>query len=113
MIGRDVEVATLRAVEAQERRVLYRLAVFVGTFSLHDALLSARSGRSLDSVSQHTSAGLSYISGKIQLLYKARHPRPKGCADFECVLPRLGTSQRAWLRDVRPLSIQGTRGSPG
>lgn len=54
----------------------------------------------LDRVIRRTSEGIPYLSPEVQLLYKARHPRAKDHDDFENVLSRLGSGERAWLRDA-------------
>jgi hypothetical protein len=36
----------------------------------------------------------------IQLLYKAKDPRPRDQADFDHIAPRLDPGARAWLRDA-------------
>lgn len=42
-------------------------------------------------------AGLPVLAPELQLLMKAKAPRPKDEADLAVVLPRLGAGQRAWL----------------
>jgi hypothetical protein len=54
----------------------------------------------LASVIRRTSDGIPYLTPEIQLLYKARHPRPKDHDDFERVLVRLGSGERVWLCDA-------------
>ena len=46
------------------------------------------------------SAGLPYLSPEIQLLYKAKDPRPRDQADFDHIAPWLDPSARAWLREA-------------
>lgn len=48
----------------------------------------------------HSADGIPYLTPEIQLLYKARRPRPKDEDDFERVLHRLGADQRVWLYDA-------------
>lgn len=43
--------------------------------------------------------GLPYLAPEIQLLYKAKGPRPKDLADFESALPILDPDQCRWLRE--------------
>jgi len=54
----------------------------------------------LHSLINRTAVGIPYLRPQIQLLYKARHPRPKDYIDFEHVLRRLSTTERAWLGDA-------------
>jgi hypothetical protein len=49
---------------------------------------------------RRNSAGLPYLSPEIQLLYKAKDPRPRDQADFDHIAPRLDPGARAWLRDA-------------
>jgi hypothetical protein len=44
--------------------------------------------------------GLPYLVPEIQLLYKAKHHRPKDEAAFEVALPFLDRRQRAWLTEA-------------
>jgi hypothetical protein len=44
--------------------------------------------------------GFDVVSPEIQLLYKAKDPRPKDDADLTAVLPLLDESARAWLADA-------------
>jgi hypothetical protein len=53
--------------------------------------------RPLAAVGQRTSDGIPYLAPEMQLLYKARAPRPKDEADFTHVLPALDQSRRQWL----------------
>ena len=46
---------------------------------------------------RRTPDGIPYITPEIQLLYKARGPRPKDQDDFERVLERLGPCELVWL----------------
>ena len=45
-------------------------------------------------------SGLPYLRPEVQLLYKAKAPRPRDKADFRAVAPILGKEARAWLRDA-------------
>jgi hypothetical protein len=56
--------------------------------------------RPLDAATARTTDGLRHLAPEIQLLYKAKHARPKDDADFRCVAPRLDSSARTWLRDA-------------
>lgn len=49
---------------------------------------------------RRNSAGLPFLSPEIQLLYKAKDPRPRDQADFDHIAPRLDPGARAWLRDA-------------
>ncbi|WP_043622653.1 nucleotidyltransferase domain-containing protein [Nonomuraea candida] len=44
--------------------------------------------------------GFRRLAPEVQLLYKAKDPRPKDQADFEAVLPILTGEQRRWLDDA-------------
>jgi hypothetical protein len=44
--------------------------------------------------------GIPYLAPEIQLLYKAKNPRPKDETDFTAVLPALTTGQRHWLGEA-------------
>ena len=41
--------------------------------------------------------GIPYFAPEVQLLFKAKAPRPKDEADFEAALPLLDATQRTWL----------------
>ena len=49
---------------------------------------------------RRTPSGLPYLSPEIQLLYKAKDPRPRDQADFDHIAPRLDPGSRAWLTDA-------------
>lgn len=53
--------------------------------------------RDLQGLVHHTSQGIPYLAPEVQLLYKAKHARPRDELDFEAVLPHLGTEARTWL----------------
>lgn len=53
--------------------------------------------RSLATIGQRTSDGIPYLAPEIQLLYKAKAPRPKDEADFARTLPALDERSRHWL----------------
>jgi hypothetical protein len=53
--------------------------------------------RSLSTIGYVTDEGIPYLAPEIQLLYKARSPRPKDEADFARVLPYLDQRSRRWL----------------
>ncbi len=53
--------------------------------------------RPLGEVGLRTPDGLPYLAPEIQLLYKAKSPRPKDDADFSMVLPLLSQAQWRWL----------------
>ncbi|MEU9314448.1 amino acid transporter [Streptomyces sp. NPDC048295] len=48
--------------------------------------------------------GVPYLRPEVQLLYKARSPRPKDERDFARVLPVLTADQRAWLTETLTLA---------
>lgn len=56
--------------------------------------------RPLAKVGQISADGIPYLAPEIQLLYKAKQPRPKDQADFRAILPVLTTQQRRWLSDA-------------
>jgi len=56
--------------------------------------------RPLDTATTRTADGLRHLAPEIQLLYKAKHARPKDEADFRHVAPQLDFSARTWLRDA-------------
>jgi hypothetical protein len=45
-------------------------------------------------------AGLAYLRPEVQLLYKAKAPRPRDEEDFRTAAPLLGREARAWLGDA-------------
>ncbi len=49
---------------------------------------------------RRNSDGLPYLTPEIQLLYKAKQPRPQDQIDFDHIAPRLDSGARAWLRDA-------------
>lgn len=51
----------------------------------------------LTAIGHQTGDGLPYLAPAIQLLYKAKKPRPKDEADFASVLPHLDQESRQWL----------------
>nr|WP_223184396.1 amino acid transporter [Streptomyces sp. CBMA152] len=57
----------------------------------------------LDRVGQVSAEGIPYLAPEVQLFYKAKATREKDQADFEAVLPRLGSAQRAWLLEALDL----------
>jgi Aminoglycoside-2''-adenylyltransferase len=62
--------------------------------------------RPLREVICRNSHGIPYLAPEVQLLYKARAPRPEDEADFALVAPFLGIAAREWLRgrlqDIAP-----------
>lgn len=48
--------------------------------------------------------GIPYLAPEVQLLFKAKAPRPKDEADFEAALPLLDDAQRQWLREALTLT---------
>jgi hypothetical protein len=65
--------------------------------------------RALGAVGCRTDAGIPYLAPEIQLLYKAKAPRPKDEADFVRVAPHLDDDRRHWLRDTLALLYPGHR----
>jgi hypothetical protein len=55
--------------------------------------------RPLNEVIRRTPLGLPYLAPEVQLLYKARAPRPRDQRDFAQVVPRLDFRARKWLRE--------------
>lgn len=53
--------------------------------------------RPLQTVGLRTADGVPYLAPAVQLLFKAKAPRPKDLADFNLVLPKLRGADRAWL----------------
>ncbi len=54
-----------------------------------------------------TSGALRVLRPEIQLLYKAKHLRPKDEADFAAAAPAMDASDRAWLRDALTVAHPG------
>lgn len=57
----------------------------------------------LSTMGRVTNDGIPYLAPEIQLLYKARSPRPKDETDFTRVLPFMDQQSRQWL--VQALTI--------
>ncbi|HEY4388128.1 MAG TPA: aminoglycoside adenylyltransferase [Ktedonobacteraceae bacterium] len=57
----------------------------------------ARIYRAISAIGHRTADGIPYLAPEIQLLYKAKVPRPKDEADFARTLPHLNRERRAWL----------------
>lgn len=53
--------------------------------------------RPVASLGSVTADGIPYLASEVQLLYKARNPRPKDEIDFAVTLPTLTESQQQWL----------------
>ncbi len=53
--------------------------------------------RPLEEVILHDASRVPYLALEVQLLFKAKDPRPKDQADFELVLPLLSLASRCWL----------------
>ena len=62
-----------------------------------------RISRPLTAIGHQTDEGIPYLAPEIQLLYKAKNPRPKDEADFATTLPHLDQRSRQWL--VQALAI--------
>jgi hypothetical protein len=52
------------------------------------------------SLGRTTAAGIPYLAPAVQLLYKARAPRPKDDVDLAAALPILSAGERRWLLDA-------------
>ena len=57
----------------------------------------ARISRPLATIGRRTDDGIPYLTPEIQLLYKAKAPRPKDADDFARTLPYLDRESRQWL----------------
>src|SRR5581483_407652 len=53
--------------------------------------------RPLATIGRCDAAGIQYLVPEIQLLFKAKAPRPKDEADFRSALPHLDHESQAWL----------------
>jgi len=53
-----------------------------------------------DQIVLRSDSGIPFLRPEIQLLYKAKHHRPKDEADFQAALPLLGRPARRWLVDA-------------
>jgi hypothetical protein len=56
--------------------------------------------RALTAVGGISTQGIPYLAPEIQLLYKAKNPRPKDEADFILTLPALNGERRHWLKNA-------------
>jgi hypothetical protein len=56
--------------------------------------------RPLAQISRRSPQGIPYLAPEIQLLFKAKDPRPKDEADFQTVHPLLDQPSRRWLADA-------------
>jgi Aminoglycoside-2''-adenylyltransferase len=56
--------------------------------------------RDLADVGSVTPDGIPYLTPEIELLYKARSPRPKDDRDLDAVIPAMEASARQWLHDA-------------
>lgn len=54
--------------------------------------------RPLTAIGGASAEGIPYLAPEIQLLYKAKAPRPKDEADFAEALPALNQERRRWLK---------------
>ena len=63
--------------------------------------------RNLQSLVYHSSKGIPYLAPEVQLLYKAKHARPRDELDFKSVVPHLSGEARSWLHQslVRTLPL--------
>ncbi|HEY7782312.1 MAG TPA: aminoglycoside adenylyltransferase [Ktedonobacterales bacterium] len=60
----------------------------------------SRIRRPITTLGLGTADGIPYLAPEIQLLYKAKAPRPKDEADFSNALPFLDSARRQWLADA-------------
>jgi hypothetical protein len=56
--------------------------------------------RPIAQIGRMSADGIPYLDPEIQLLYKAKGPRPKDEQDFAAMLPNMNALQRRWLRDA-------------
>jgi hypothetical protein len=54
----------------------------------------------LDDLGRTTARGIPYLRPEVVLLYKAKQPRATDEQDARAVIPRLSSTQRAWLAEV-------------
>ena len=54
----------------------------------------------LEHVIRRREDGLPYVAPAVQLLWKAKDPRPEDCADFDLIAPLLDVHERRWLADA-------------
>ena len=67
----------------------------------------ARIFRPLSTIGRRTDDGIPYLAPEIQLLYKAKQPRPKDEADFARTLPYLDPESHQWLTQALALVHPG------
>ena len=67
----------------------------------------ARIRRPLRSVVSRTTDGVPFVIPEIQLLFKAKEPRPRDDLDFENARPALSPHQRDWLAEALRLVHPG------
>jgi hypothetical protein len=53
--------------------------------------------RTLRDALKRSSSGIPYLAPEIQLLYKAKHTRPRDELDFQAATPKLSEEARRWL----------------
>jgi hypothetical protein len=56
--------------------------------------------RPLSELTRQTALGIPYLAPEVQLLYKARSPRPRDADDFRQVAPQLDAPARKWLQEA-------------
>lgn len=66
-----------------------------------------RISRALDDIVRVSPNGLPYLAPEIQLLFKARTPRPKDEQDLGNVLGKLDEHQRDWLATSLDITVPG------
>jgi hypothetical protein len=94
----DVHSLWCRPVGASHWMLELMLDDSVGDAWVYRRLSSIR--RPFSTAVRRCPSGLSYLAPEIQLLYKARCPRPRDHVDFELVAPLLDADARAWLVDA-------------
>jgi Aminoglycoside-2''-adenylyltransferase len=67
----------------------------------------ARIRRPLATIGDRTPTGIPYLAPEIQLLYKAKTPRPKDEDDFARTLPSLDHERRQWLAQSLAIAHPG------
>lgn len=75
--------------------------------------------RAADDLVLATEAGVTFLRPEVQLLYKAKAPRPRDHDDLKAVLPRLDRAAVEWLRRAlvrahpgHPWIVAGERAAP-
>ena len=61
----------------------------------------------VEAIGRRTAEGVPYLTPMIQLLFKAKNPRPKDIADFHAVLAALPGADRTWLTSALTFTHPG------